>query len=530
VSSSATDTLDFHRTLAQRLCRADAWFEPVKGFELIETHISTLVLAGPYALKLKKPVALDFVDFSTLAQRKHFCEEELRINRRTAPTLYLRVLPVTGSLDAPRLEGAGKPIEWALLMRRFDNALLLDRLAKVGRLTPAQIDVLAQRVAALHELASPSPSPLGDAAITLRWATDNLHAVAAHPLAAAARDRMTGLERWTRQRHAMLAGLMTERQARGRVREGHGDLHLGNIVLLDGAPVPFDAIEFNPELRHIDVLSDIAFTFMDLLAHRLPALAWRLLNGYLEATGDYAGAPLLRWFAAYRALVRAKVALLRAAQDVGAADPSAFAAFRDHLALAEALAAPPPPMLVLTTGLSGSGKTTVARTLVESVGGVSVRSDVERKRLFGLAATDRPADTEQFYGTQATARTYARLAELARSLIDGGIPAIVDAAFLRRSERDALRELAQRLGLRCIVVECTAPEPVLRKRLAHRSAQGADASDATVAVLDLQLRVREPLTDDECAHAVRVETDVAPADLAARCAELARAWLALSTD
>lgn len=525
MSSSATDTLDRHRVLARRLCRADAWFEPVAGFEMIETHISTLVLAGPYALKLKKPVALDFVDFSTLAQRKHFCEEELRINRRTAPSLYLRVLPVTGSLDAPLLDGEGAAIEWALLMRRFDNALLLDRLAKAGRLTAAQIDVLARRVAALHDMASPSPAPFGDAPVALRWATDNLHALAAHPLAAAERDRMAALEQWTLQRHAALAALMTERRAQGRVREGHGDLHLGNIVLLDGEPVPFDAIEFNPELRHIDVLSDVAFTFMDLLAHRLPALAWRLLSGYLQATGDHAGAPLLRWFAVYRALVRAKVALLRAAQG-GSADASALAAYREHLDLAEALAAPALPLLVMTTGLSGSGKSTVARALVESLGAVCVRSDVERKRLYGLAATERPADTAVLYGAEATARTYTRLGELARALIEGGIPAIVDAAFLRRSERDAMRSLARQLGVRCVVVECTAPEPVLRERLSHRAAHEADASDATGTVLDLQLQVREPLADDELAGAARIDTDVTPDRLAVRCVELAQAWTA----
>ena len=528
MSSPATETLERHRALAQRLCRGDAWFEPVAGFELIETHISTLVLAGPYALKLKKPVALDFVDFSTLAQRKRFCEEELRINRRTAPSLYLRVLPVTGSLDAPRLDGQGAAIEWALLMRRFDNALLLDRLAKAGRLTSAQIDVLAQRVAALHGMESPSPAPFGDPAIALRWAADNLHALAAHPLAAVERDRVARLERWTLRRHATLAALMAERRTQGRVREGHGDLHLGNIVLLEGEPVPFDAIEFNPELRHIDVLSDIAFTFMDLLAHRLPALAWRILNGYLEATGDHVGAPLLRWFAVYRALVRAKVALLRAAQD-GSADASALAAYRQHLGLAEALAAPAPPLLVLTTGLSGGGKSTVARELVESVGAVCVRSDVERKRLHGLAANERPADTAQLYGAEATERTYARLGELARALIEGGIPAIVDAAFLRRSERDAMRSLARGLGVRCVVVECTAPEPVLRERLARRTAQGTDASDATGRVLDLQLRAREPLADDELGTAVRIDTDMAPARMAARCLELARAWLAAAS-
>jgi predicted kinase len=184
----------------------------------------------------------------------------------------------------------------------------------------------------------------------------------------------------------------------------------------------------------------------------------------------------------------------------------------------------------MTTGLSGSGKSTVARTLLESLGAVCVRSDVERKRLYGLTATERPADTKVLYGAQATARTYARLGELAHALIEGGIPAIVDAAFLRRSERDAMRSIARRLGARCFVVECSAPEPVLRERLAHRAAREADASDATGAVLDLQLQVREPLAKDELADAVRIDTDMGTDRLAERCVELARAWAAAGAD
>lgn len=508
------DALQWHRELVQGLCRSQAWPGQVGDFERIETHISTLVLAGDFALKLKKPVSLGFLDFSSLAQRRHFCAEELRINRRTAPQIYLEVLPVTGTLAAPRLGGPGEPLDWALLMRRFDNALLLDRLARAGALTAAHVDALARRVADLHAQAAPAPDGLGGADSALRWARDNLVALAAHPAAQGERARVAALRDWTEQRFVRLAPLMRERHAGGLVRECHGDLHLGNIVLLEGEPVPFDAVEFNAELRHIDVISDIAFAFMDLLLHRLPQLAWRLLGAYLEHTGDYAGVPLLRWFAVYRALVRAKVALLQ-----GDAAP---AEFERRLALAEQLTRPDPPLLVFVSGLSSSGKSTVAQRLAQALGGVRIRSDVERKRLHGLRATERSTEPTVLYGPEATRRTYARLGDCARQVLDGDASAVVDAAFLRRHERLALHRLAAALGVSCVNVECVAPDAVMRERLQHRANAGTDASDAGSEVLDLQLRVREALDANERATAVTLDTDRPLPDLMRHCDWLAR--------
>ena len=516
------DALERHHRLVHGLCRPEAWPAPAPtSFETIETHLSTVVLAGAWALKLKKPIALDFVDFSTLERRHHFCAEELRLNRRTAAAWYVDVLPVTGTLDAPRLGGDGEPLEWALRMRRFDQALLLDRLAADGALTGAQIDALAQAVAAFHAALPPSPAAWGDPATVLRFARDNLRSLAA---AGVERDAVAALAAWTERRFAAIAPRLERRRAQGCVREGHGDLHLGNIAWLDGAPVPFDALEFDPALRHVDVLNDAAFTFMDLLDHGLPALAWRWLSGYLEAGGDYAGLPLLRWFAAYRALVRAKVAAIRATQ-ADASPPerdAALAAARRRIALARTLAAPPAPLLVLTTGVSGSGKSTVAAMLVEALGAVRVRSDVERKRLHGLASTARVADRASLYGRTATLRTYARLADAARAALDGGIDAIVDAAFLRRDERDAMRALARSHGVRCVIVECTAPAPVLAQRLAARERANTDASDATVDVLAMQQRVREPLAADE--GALVVDTDAPLPALRARVDAIVAGW------
>ncbi len=487
------------------------------SFERFETHISSLLVAGDEVFKFKKPVKLPFVDFSTPVLRRHFCEEELRLNRRTAPQLYRGVVTLGG--------------EPALWMRRFDNAGLFDVLAREGRLTAGHIDALALEIARFQATLAPSPPGFDAAEVATRWAADNLRELqamgaaltgadaAAHPppptpptqpthpappaqparpaqpAGWASPEDLADLVEWNAARAEALAPLLRARQAAGAVVEGHGDLHLGNIVWHEGRPLLFDALEFNAELRHADRLADPAFTFMDLLDHGLPALAWRLMSQWLEAGGDWDALPMLRWCAAYRALVRAKVALLQ--------QRPADAVRRIALARTLAVAAPA-PTLVLTTGLSGSGKSTVALGLVGTLGAVRVRSDVERKRLHGLAATARVADPALLYNPETTRRTYARLGEIARGGLAGGVNVILDAAFLRREEREAMRRLAAEAGAGFRILECVAPEAVLAERIRRRQALQHDASDADLAVLALQQRVREPLAPEEGAE--RVDT------------------------
>ncbi len=452
-------------------------------FETRQTHISSLLLAGDDVFKFKKPVKLPFVDFSTVALRRHFCEEELRLNRRTAPQLYRGVVSI-----------AGEPALW---MRRFDDRQLFDRLAHEGRLTAAHIDALALAIARFQTTLPPSPPALDVAGTTQRWARDNQRELAAMVDADLA-DSVAELGAWSAARGAALVPLMQARQAAGAVVEGHGDLHLGNIVWHQERPLLFDALEFNAELRHADRIADPAFTFMDLLDHGLDGLAWRLMSQWLEAGGDWDALPLLRWNAAYRALVRAKVAQLQDRPDHT----------RRRIALARRLALPPAadaPQLVLTTGLSGSGKSTVAAMLVQALGAVRVRSDVERKRLHGLKPTDRVADPGTLYNADSTDRTYARLADIARAALAGGVRVIIDAAFLRRAERDAMRHLAAEAGVRCRLIECTAPAATLAARIRRRQATQRDASDADEAVLALQQRVAEPLAADEGAEVLSTD-------------------------
>ncbi len=481
--------------------------------ELLQTHISCVLLAGDYAYKIKKPVNLGFLDFSTLAARRHYCAEELRLNRRTAPALYLDVIAIGGSETAPVLGGDGVPFEYALRMRRFPQDALLDRMARCGALLPQHIDTLARGLAAFHARVARAGAgdAFGSPGHILAPAQQNFEQML--PLADAKADAalLARLRDWSAREHAELAPVFEARKRGSWVRECHGDLHLGNIALLDGVPTPFDAIEFDADLRWIDVMNEIAFLMMDLLYHRLPRLAFRLLNAYLETTGDYAGVRVLRFYLVYRALVRAKIACLRARQ-AGTAAPEKSAAgdaYRRHLLLAERLAAADHPALALMHGPSGSGKSTLAQQLAEALGAVRLRSDVERKRLHRLDAQARSASAPDagLYTPEANERTYARLAELARELLAARYPVIVDAAFLRRAQRTQFEALAHERGAAFAIVACTASAPTLRERVAERERQAVDASEAGLAVLERQLARDEALTPEETAYTLSIDTE-----------------------
>lgn len=488
-----------HNTLTEHLMQHLRQTELGAGeVRVVQTHISTVLLAGAFAYKLKRPVHLPFLDFSTLERRLHFLQEELRLNRRTAPELYLDVLPITGTPQAPRLGGNGTAIEWALRMRRFGPGGDFRAMAEAGVLEPRHIDALAEHLAGFHLSLPPSTPVPGNS--LMRWASDSFDEVAA----SAQRPGTCTPADIEPLRQALLPLLahpqptQAQRQEAGWVRECHGDLHLGNVVEWEGRVLAFDALEFDPALRHIDVMADLAFPFMDLLAQGLPGLAWRLVNRYVEQTGDFDGLPLLPALAAYRALVRAKVALLL---------PQAVGEFNRYWPLTRQLLAKQRPLLVLTTGLSGSGKSTLALMLAEQLGAIRVRSDVERKRLFGLPPTARPDPTLQLYAPEATQRTYARLGELAHTLLRGGLSVVVDAACLRQHERESLHTLAQAAGARFELVVCDAPVAVLQTRIAQRQAANQDASDATLEVLHMQQRALEPLPADWAAFTHRVRND-----------------------
>src|SRR5512139_280066 len=486
-----------------RSLRDPACYDHTAGpVRVIETHISHLLLTGEFAYKIKKPLDLGFLDFSTLDKRLHTCEEEVRLNRRLAPAIYLGVVPITGTPAAPRINGTGESFEYAVKMRQFPADDTLDRLDTQGGTTAQQIETIATPVARFHLedcTRAPEDSPWGTPEKIWQPIAENFQHITPWLADPAKRQLLDTLNAWSKAEHARLAPLMAARKRGGFVRECHGDLHLGNLAWVDGQLLVFDCLEFNPGLRWIDIQSEIAFCYMDLLQRGHADWAWLFLNLWLEQTGDYAGLELLRFYAVYRAMVRVKVAVLRAGQTTGAARDAALAEAHTLLDLATTLMRPLPVRLDITHGLSGSGKTTVTRTLMQNPGAIRLRSDVERKRMAGLDALAKSGAGvgEALYAADATQRTYRRLAELAGALLDAGWAVIVDATFTARWQRDLLRETARARGVDFRIRDFPVPVAVLRERIVARARAGGDASEADLAVLQYQLDSEEPLGADE---------------------------------
>lgn len=512
--------LEAQRRLVESLRDPARYPHPVAGVSVIETHISFVLLTGSYAYKIKKAVDLGFVDYACLERRHFFCTEELRLNRRQAPGLYLDVVPIAGTPEAPALGGDGEPFEFAVRMAQFPQDALLDRMLARGGLDAGHIDALAAAVAAFHAGIPSATVASGHGSPVAVWAPAEDNFTALGTLAAKdALPRLDALEAWSRIEYRRLEELIARRQADGFVRECHGDLHLGNMALLDEGPAVFDCIEFNPELRWIDIVNDLAFLVMDLAERGRPDFGWRLLNDWLEILGDYEGLGLLRFYQVYRALVRAKVAGLRAA------DPAAKACDREaaagsmtaYLAFAQATAGPGKRALLITHGLSGSGKTTLARGLAERLGAIRLRSDVERKRLGDLPplAPSGSGIGDGLYADAMTAATYRRLADLTAQVSAAGYPVIVDAACLKGWQRKTFRDLARGLGIPFLILDCRSATATLEQRVAARGLRGGDASEATPAVLARQIREAESLTPAEREATIPVTTDGDGVDYAA---------------
>ncbi|MBI2993423.1 MAG: AAA family ATPase [Gammaproteobacteria bacterium] len=487
---------------------------PAPTMAIVETHISIILLTGPYAYKFKKPLDLGFLDFTTLPRRKHYCEEELRLNRRLAPRHYLEVVSITGPQERPVLGGSGPVLEYAVRMLQFPREMELDRIAAREELTPDLVDRLAEKIARFHASATiaDAGSRHGSIESIRDPALANLSQLAADPaLAGDERVSLRQLEEWTRvQCHALHARFQA-RQEHGGIRECHGDMHLGNIVLHDGELVIFDCVEFSEGLRWIDVIDEVAFLMMDLRARAGTGPAWRFLNAWLEHSGDYGGLGVLNFYLAYRALVRAKIASIRLQQPGFKAEARAAetASRQIHLSLARGYSGPRTAALLIAFGLSGSGKTSVTQDLLERLGAVRVRSDIERKRLHGLAALEASgsATGAGIYSEAATGATYGRLAQIAAEVLEAGHCVIIDAACLRREQRACLEGVARERGAPWVILEVSAREATLRRRMNERRKVGGDASEADARVLDYQIANLEPLDGSEQAARIRIDTE-----------------------
>ena len=505
-SSTAQD-----HPLINALLNANVYDHTVDKIELIETHISWVILTGPYAYKIKKPVNLGFLDFSSLDKRKQCCEEELRLNKRTSTDVYLEVISINGSAENPQLSTDGEIIEYAVKMNQFPQQSQLDRALLNNKLSTEKLDAFAHMIADFHQSTDVADisTQYGDAHHVLEPMNENLTQIRERIQDKNCHHILDELELWLQLKYESLRPLLDKRKQSGFIRECHGDLHLRNLAWVNNKPIAFDCIEFNPYLRWIDVISDIAFLVMDLQARNQTELAQRFLNTYLEATGDYSGVQLLSFYMMYRALVRAKVDAINMTQshvssiDTGDVTNELYS----YLNLAKSYTQATPVKLIITHGASASGKSTFSQQLLQYIPCIRIRSDIERKRMAGALISDKTQITadENIYTEEFTNKLYAKLALLSETIIDSGYSVIIDAAFLNKRKRDQFRELAEKKNVEFVILSFSFPEEVLRQRISKRT---GDASDADLSVLETQLLNYQPLNKYEqtYSHVIDNET------------------------
>ena len=506
------------QALIEALRQGRGFDHPVSRIEVYETHVSWVILTGDYAYKIKKPLDFgSFLDFSTLEKRRRLCEQEVRLNRRLAPALYLDTVAITGTPEAPSLGGSGTPFEYAVKMRQFSNRHLFSTLQASGELSEELLDDLVAQLVAFHEEAPrvSGDSQLGSPDTVRRTLDREFRLIEARLEGQEERERLSRLETWSLDSFARLEHEFERRWREGYVRETHGDIHLGNAVHFEGRALLFDGLEFNAELRWNDVGCELAFLLMDLEARGEQAYANHVLNRYLELSGDYELVRLLAYYKLYRALVRVKVALLHYHQEQLTPEEreAVLADYHCYMALAERYSEFRFPYLVVGVGVSGSGKSRFTGEMVRRLGGVRVRSDIERKRLYGFEAQADTRAGGDIYTPQASERTYARLAELAGILLESGLPACVDATCLTRAQRAQLCFEAERRGLAVLMVSFEADTQTLRARIEKRAQRGGDPSEAGLEVLERQLARFEPFADDELSHLVHLDTTAPDANL-----------------
>jgi aminoglycoside phosphotransferase family enzyme/predicted kinase len=476
------------------------------SIELVETHISWVLLTGEYAYKIKKPVDLGFLDFSTLAARYKFCLIELELNRRFAPELYLDVISIGGRADQPKV-GAMPALEWAVRMRQFPSDARLDRQIEQGHISTDDMRTFGESLAHLHE-----QSPIvGDTSFDSINAIskpieDNFIVLRKHCQKSDLPDRLKLLAKWSTKELSRLSPTIKDRQTAGQIRDCHGDLHLENLVQLDDRIAPFDCIEFDATLRRIDVINEVAFLLMDTLRIKRQDLGYSFLNRYLEISGDYPGIAMLPFYSVYRCLVRAKITTLRQIQTH---NTDTQADVVRYIKLAQQIAHPKQkPCLIICCGLSGSGKTHLSQKLLSMLPAIRIRSDIVRKQSHAIGELESSGSAvgTGLYNPQITAQTYAMLAQFSVIALTAGYNVIVDATCLRHIERDLLQTTAKNCAARFAILNCTAEDKILNQRVTARQVKQHDASEADLTVLDWQRANLEPLSADEQRLTLTIDT------------------------
>lgn len=494
----------------QAMLKPEFYDHPVDTCQLIETHISWVILTGDFAYKIKKPINLGFVDFSTLEKRKFYCEEELRLNRRLAPNIYLDVIPISGSAEKPVLTSKEKTFEYAVKMQQFSHNMQLDLVLDRNELRQDMIDSIANLIAQFHQHIerANSSSDFGNPEQVYKPAKENFIQLREHISDKSKIDLLSKIEQWTEDTFNEIKNIFDQRKKKGFIRECHGDLHLRNLAWHENKPLAFDCLEFNENFRWIDVVSEIAFLIMDLNVHNQPELAQYFLNKYLELTGDYEGCSVLRFYLVYRVMVRAKVDAIRAAQAGISQQESdeANAEIVNYLKLALTYTHKTKPFIIITHGMSASGKSTITQPLLEKLGAIRIRADVERKRLFNIKSGQNSSSNIQqgIYTKQATHKTYLKLLDLSETIVDAGLPVIVDATFSTIEQRTLFKKLASQKQVRFIILNFIASEKTLKKRIRNRK---KDVSDADITVLENQIKNWQPIEQDEQTYSVSINTE-----------------------
>jgi uncharacterized protein len=486
--------------LINNLLFSKLYDHPAPRLRVIETHVSWVILTGKYAYKIKKPVDFGFLDFSTLEKRKYYCEEELRLGKQFASEIYLAVIPITGTYEQPQVNGSGPILEYAIKMLEFPQENLFSALLKQGRLTETIIEQLAKLIAEFHKKTpvAPKQSHFGLPKEVHAPTKQNFTQIV--PLLTNPTDikQLENLEKWADQQFAKHQALLETRKKQGFIRDCHGDLHLANIILYKNKPILFDRLEFNEDLRWTDSIADLAFLVMDLTEKKQISFANQLVNTYLHYTDDYQGLALLPYYLAYRAVVRAKIALFRLKQE-GLGNKEKMVIQNDYynfIKLAETYTQKTSPCLIITHGFAGSGKTTIAKSCVSYCGAIHISSDIIRKRLFNIPLhTSSNSDLNSgIYTAQATNDTYKTLADLAEIITKAGFTVVVDATFLKHAQRTVFYKLAKQLGLTFYILDCQVNNLKLEQRIKIRLKNPNRISEADLTILIDQRKNTDPLT------------------------------------
>ncbi len=481
----------------------DTYDHPVDHIELIQTHISWVFLTGLFAYKIKKPVDFGFLNFTQLDKRKYYCEQELKLNSRLVKDIYLEVIPITKEDDFFVLNGQGPAIEYTIKMKQFDQNGLLNKLIATHKITLKHINQLAEKLANFHKNIAIADinSSFGTVSEVIKPVEHNFKILEEFLTDKEDINKLKTIKSTSISLYNKLTKKLEARKDEGYIRECHGDLHLGNIALIDNNILIFDGIEFNDQFRWIDTISEIAFLIMDLQDHNKPHYATHLLNYYLEKTGDYSGLHVLKFYLLYRAMVRAKVTALRLKQ----LEPSTkdykhdLLELKNYLQLACNYIKPHKTFIAITHGISGSGKSWLANQLADKINAIVIRSDIERKRLFG-------SDKKTIYTKEIAASTYEYLKTLAITILQAGYPVIIDATFLDSRWRKLFKELAQQQQVSFHILSCYADKKILEQRIEQRTSDTDNISDADIQIMKKQLNNFNPLLKEEQVFEIKINT------------------------